>query len=270
MQGLIFPYDLIKLICFKYTDPKTCYNMMLTCRRLYYEKYKFYFERRWLMIGLFPLIYVYESFRYRVFDECDLYVNKIRCEECGWIINRDVGIKYHTCPFELIKCYNDICGKHRRVLYQNCEYCDLFIDLFICPNDSPRCRKHQIYECFGCCEIIDPGKCKEKHICKSVKECIEAKLHTRLIEYSNNSYIASIGEQTFLFVKNKKDIPPLRSFKKICVFLFDYPFKSLIDFKENSIGVYLEYDEFCYKCFRTDKKLFPKSVDVFFCKNCYI
>lgn len=177
MKGCIFPYDLLRLICFKYTDPKTCYNMILTCKRLYYEKYKYYFERRWLMIGLYPSINVYKCFRYEFCVECGLYVNKIkhvcrgkkhkvvyciwcfqiigrkthtckisssRCEECGCIVNRDI-IKYHTCPFELIKCYNDICGKHRRVLYQNCKYCDFRIDLFICPNDTPRCSKHMFW-----------------------------------------------------------------------------------------------------------------------------
>ena len=267
----IFPYDLLKLICFNYTDPKTRYNMLLTCKRLFSEIYQYAFQRRWLMIGMEPPSKIDYGTKYKQCSECNLLMlarkNTHKCNGsssrlfyCIWCLQRTRGknddnhvcktilrcnacgfmADFHKCPLEKVRC--DCGSKHQRILFQKCEVCvvrhDSRINSF-CPNALPRCKEHAIYECFGCQELVDCA-CLEigtRHVCKLLKHCVEADLGVRLIKYTDEAYITETGigpakDLKIMFVKTTKSIPSLLEFGRVRVCLFTDKLPVLLNFQQ--------------------------------------
>lgn len=270
----IFPYDLLKLICFKYTDPKTRYSMLLTCKRLFSEFYQYAFQRRWLMIGKEPPSKIDYPTKYRQCNQCNLllHVRKsthkckgpdgqtfyciwcfertrekhsgnhvckriLRCNACGLLLKQN-----HKCPLQKVVCY---CGsKHQRILFQKCEVCVFTGRLkarlnCFCPYALPRCKEHEIYECFGCQELVDCAVLEigTRHICKLLKHCVEAELGVRLIKYAEDAYITETGigptkDLKIMFVKTSKSIPSLLEFGRVRVCLFNDKLPVLLNFAQ--------------------------------------
>lgn len=266
----IFPYDLLKLICFNCTDPKTRYNMLLTCKRLFSEIYQYAFQRRWLMIGMEPPEISFTDYSLQQCSLCSLIVRKekphkclqkkLNINYCVWCLQR-TGKKthqctrlmrcsscgaiplhsHHTCPLSRIRCD---CGRlHQIILFQSCEVCVqreyVRKTNFICPNALPRCKEHAIYECFGCeelvdCALLEPGT---RHACKLLKHCVEAELGVRLIKYTDEAYITETGiglvkDLKIMFVKTTKSIPSLLEFKRVRVCLFSDNLPVLLNFQQ--------------------------------------
>lgn len=240
-------YDLLVWFINNYCDARTTFQFLSTCHRLRNSMYQTAVFRRWLAYGKKPPVSIMLKFG--------------SCVACGFQRHPHD----HLCPFFEIGCDVPGCRKHRRIfLEQACEVCNC--DFFHCPlsNTLVRCNKHQVYNCFGCGDLIDPADAMSRmHKCLTIENRFSRLLNMRIFRKEGTNILFGKNKSImYVYLQDAPHVPSLKHFGQCntfrifiydaevqaatCWFEYDMKQQECTCFLKNIIGI--DAEKYCSQC----------------------
>lgn len=249
MEGSVFYFNIYELLITR-CDPKTRFNLIRTCKRLWnmfdtIEKKYMYIGREIPINNKLPDNYnqcplckqIIRKTKYsKHVDKCTIVRENVKvCYECLLTYNgkhnicqrthicsncRDQncdgikGIGLGKCVFHQSNCNLCIGKKHLFALtLKKCELC--YLSVSVCPYTRPRCFEHRFFDCSVCKEIdVD-----YTHKCKLIEHQLQRKYHKKFIKIEENVYQDVESEINFIRVNDEHSIPSLLKYADCYVFI---------------------------------------------------